>query len=109
MFIYILRRNQSVDPPGAPCWEALQRARFLGTCAHPVCMCCVYTARQLRDVFGQKLHIKRRREKANSQSNESRERGEMRLQLIMGLAADALHESNSLQPVCFHDNGISNY
>lgn len=33
----------------------------------------------------------------------------MRLQLIMGLAADALHESNSLQPVCFHGNGISNY
>lgn len=36
-------------------------------------------------------------------------RGEMRLQLIMGLAADVLHESNSLQPVCFHGNRISNY
>lgn len=34
---------------------------------------------------------------------------EMRLQLIMGLAADVLHESNSLQPVCFHGNRISNY
>lgn len=33
----------------------------------------------------------------------------MRLQLIMGLAADVLHESNSLQPVCFHGNRISNY
>lgn len=31
------------------------------------------------------------------------------MQLIMGLAADAPHESSSLQPVCFHGNRISNY
>lgn len=35
--------------------------------------------------------------------------GEMRLQLIVGLAADVPRESNSLQPVCFHGNRIRNY
>lgn len=44
VFIYILRRNQSVDPPGAPCWEALLRARISGHVGTPgVHVLCVYS------------------------------------------------------------------
>ena len=57
---------------------------FLGMWAPLACWYCVYRVRLLHDISGQKLYVKKRREKANSQSNESREGAEMRLQLDCG-------------------------
>ena len=45
----------------------------MGMWAPLACVCYVYRVRLLHDISRQKLYVKKRREKANSQSNESRE------------------------------------
>lgn len=46
---------------------------FMGMWAPLACVCYVYRVKLLHDISGQKLYVKKRREKANSQSNKSRE------------------------------------
>lgn len=63
---------------------------------------CTFPARMKRE---SKLAIK---SAARGEEKRGEKKGEMRLQLIMSLAADVLHKSSPLHPGCFHGDGASN-
>lgn len=105
MFVYILGRHPSVDPSvGVPLGRP-------PVCRHLwVRMCCVYERSKAVTCHLWAKNCLGREERTQTHYHIKVGRGgEKRLLLIMGLAADVLHESNSLQPVCFHGNRISNY
>lgn len=115
LFTYILSKNWSAygssrgNPAGMhPCMHSCMHA-FLGMRACLVCVCALCTQWGGDVIFLDKNCMWRGGRKQTCNQIEVGRGGEMRLQLIMGLAADVPHESNSLQPVCFRGNRISNY